>query len=106
MSAETMTDVSAVDASSHTSAMAETSKTVSDFMGQQIESELNVGTDDDDLGHYVVDANLRVNGVHSLRIVDASVIPVIPGCAAHATVAATASIAADIIVAESTDRKL
>jgi choline dehydrogenase len=46
----------------------------------------------------VVDPSLRVFGVPGLRVADASVIPVIPGCDLQAPVVAIAERAADLIV--------
>lgn len=45
----------------------------------------------------VVDPDLRVVGVSGLRVADASVIPVIPGCAIQAPVVAIAERASDLI---------
>lgn len=45
----------------------------------------------------VVDSELRVHGVGKLRIVDASIMPLIPACHLQATVYAVAEKAADII---------
>lgn len=47
----------------------------------------------------VVDQKLRVHGMEGLRIVDASVMPEIPGCNINATVLAMAERASDIIMA-------
>ena len=46
----------------------------------------------------MTDPALRVYGVAGLRIVDASVMPVIPNAPLHATVLAIAERAADLIV--------
>jgi choline dehydrogenase len=45
----------------------------------------------------VVDPDLKVVGVSGLRVADASVIPVIPGCGTQAPVVAIAERAADLI---------
>lgn len=45
----------------------------------------------------VVDSELRVYGVKGLRIVDASIMPMIPGSHTSSTVYAVAEKAADII---------
>ena len=55
----------------------------------------------------VVDASLRVNGVDSLRVVDASVMPVIPGGNTNAPTIMIAERAADLILGrlpDATDR--
>jgi choline dehydrogenase-like flavoprotein len=54
-----------------------------------------MGSDDDPLA--VVDEELRVRGVHGLRIVDSGVIPFVPNGNTHSTVCVVASRAADII---------
>jgi choline dehydrogenase len=48
--------------------------------------------------HTVVDPRLRVHGIDGLRIVDASVIPVIPSCNTNAPVVMIAERAADFIL--------
>ena len=48
----------------------------------------------------VVDANLRVLGMSGLRVVDASIIPVIPRAPLNATVLAIAERAAQLIEGE------
>jgi choline dehydrogenase len=45
----------------------------------------------------VVDSQLKVKGIQNLRIVDASVIPVIPSANTHTTVVMIAEKAADMI---------
>lgn len=47
----------------------------------------------------VVDQNLRVHGIAGLRVVDASVMPEIPGCNINATVLAIAERASDLVKA-------
>jgi choline dehydrogenase len=48
--------------------------------------------------HTVVDPRLRVHGIDGLRIVDASIIPVIPSCNTNAPVVMIAERAADFIL--------
>ncbi|WP_329576282.1 MULTISPECIES: GMC family oxidoreductase [unclassified Streptomyces] len=52
-----------------------------------------IGTDD----QAVVDLELRVHGIDGLRVVDASVLPTVPGANVNATVIAVAERAADLI---------
>ena len=54
-----------------------------------------MGTDED----AVVDTQLRVRGIHALRLADASIIPSIPSANTNATVYAIAERAADLIAA-------
>ncbi|KAK7005850.1 alcohol oxidase [Favolaschia claudopus] len=53
-----------------------------------------------DLGHGVVDGKLRVHGIQSLRVIDASVIPVIPDCRIQNSVYMIGEKGADMIKAE------
>jgi choline dehydrogenase len=55
-----------------------------------------MGADAD--AYAVADPELRVHGVQGLRVVDASVMPSIPGANTNATVLAIAERAADLIV--------
>jgi choline dehydrogenase len=52
----------------------------------------------DDGDDAVVDSELRVHGVQGLRVVDASVMPVIPGGNTHAPTVMVAERAADLIL--------
>jgi choline dehydrogenase len=47
----------------------------------------------------VVDPQLRVNGVQGLRVVDASIMPIVPGANTHASAVMIAEKAADMILA-------
>ncbi|KAJ7694258.1 hypothetical protein B0H14DRAFT_3530803 [Mycena olivaceomarginata] len=53
-----------------------------------------------DIEHGVVDGKLRVYGVHNLRVIDASVIPVIPDCRIQNSVYMIGEKGADIIKAD------
>ena len=52
----------------------------------------------DDGDDAVVDAQLRVHGVHGLRVIDASVMPVIPGGNTHAPTVMVAERGADLVL--------
>ena len=55
--------------------------------------------------HSVVDPELKVRGVEGLRVIDASVMPVIPSCNTHAPVVMIAERAADLIIGPQDDTK-
>lgn len=54
----------------------------------------------------VVDSELRVRGIANLRVVDASVMPTIPGCNTFATTIMIAEKGADMILGQSSDRPM
>jgi choline dehydrogenase len=62
-----------------------------------------MGKDDDPMA--VVNDKLQVRGVAGLRVVDASIMPNIPNGNTHSTVCVIASMAADIIFEDRTEKK-
>lgn len=64
-------------------------------MGPDIATSLDA---EDDTSSAVLDSRLRVRGVQSLMVADASAIPLVPNGNIHATVLAVADIAADFIL--------